>query len=95
MSVFGFLVSYLFRQMILSQSGEDVTFFINSLGPTFVVIGTALIMFPSYKNERIARGEDISALSGLSLLTRRWKIVLSVAIVAEFVYWYFLGITPF
>ena len=49
-------------------------------GPAFAIIGIALLLFPGYQSERIARGEDISQLSGAQLLTPRWWGVLAVAL---------------
>ena len=42
------------------------------LFPAVFVLGVALILFPGYKEERIARGEDISGLQGWQLITPRW-----------------------
>ena len=50
--------------------------------PMFFVLGIAVILFPDYRRERIERGEDISELAGLKLLTARWWIVLVVALLA-------------
>jgi len=47
----------------------------------FFIIGLSLIVFPGYKEERIACGEDISKLQGWALLTLRWKIILVVALI--------------
>jgi ABC-type Fe3+-siderophore transport system permease subunit len=52
------------------------------LAPAFFILGLGMILFRSYKEERIARGEDISDLSGLQLLTARWWVVLSVPLPA-------------
>lgn len=49
-------------------------------GPAFTIIGLALILFPGYQSERIARGEDISQLSGAQLMTPRWWGVLAISI---------------
>ena len=49
-------------------------------GPAFAIIGIALLLFPGYQSERIARGEDISQLTGAQLLTPRWWGVLAVAL---------------
>lgn len=49
--------------------------------PMFAVVGIGLILFGSYREERIERGEDISKLSGLKLLTFRWWIILIIAII--------------
>lgn len=50
------------------------------LGPAFTVLGLALVAWPGYKEERLARGEDISALQGSALITPRWWGVLVVAL---------------
>jgi hypothetical protein len=49
-------------------------------GPAFAILGVALLLFPGYKSERVARGEDISQLSGAQLLTPRWWGVLAVSL---------------
>lgn len=49
--------------------------------PAFFILGLGMILFPGYKEERIARGEDISTLSGMQLLTPRWWVILVVALV--------------
>lgn len=52
--------------------------------PAFCVFGLGLIVFPGYKEERIARGEDIANLSGVDLLTPRWWVILVVGLLAGF-----------
>lgn len=54
------------------------------LFPAFCVLGIAATIFPNYKEERIARGEDISGLQGWKLLTPRWRWVLIVALIVGF-----------
>jgi hypothetical protein len=49
-------------------------------GPAFAILGIALLLFPGYQSERIARGEDISKLTGAQLLTPRWWGVLAVSL---------------
>jgi ABC-type Fe3+-siderophore transport system permease subunit len=56
----------------------------NMLFPAVFILGFGLLMFPGYKEERIARGEDISGLSGIKLLTPRWWAILIVALIAGF-----------
>ena len=56
------------------------------LGPAFAVVGLALVAWPGYKEERLARGEDISALDGAQLLTPRWWGVLAAAFLAAGAY---------
>lgn len=52
--------------------------------PAFLFVGLGLIVFPDYKTERVARGEDISELSGTQLLTARWWAILIVGLAAGF-----------
>jgi len=47
-------------------------------------------MFPDYKTERISRGEDISRLEGLQLLTFRCWAILIISLVFSFVNYIFL-----
>jgi hypothetical protein len=54
------------------------------LFPAIFVLGLGLLAFPGYKEERIARGEDISGLSGIRLLTPRWRAILVIALIAGF-----------
>jgi hypothetical protein len=51
------------------------------LFPAFCVTGLALVLFPGYKEERVARGEDISQLNKYELITARWWAILVVAMV--------------
>lgn len=52
--------------------------------PAFFVIGVALILIPGYREERLARGEDVSRLEGMRLITPRWWAVLGLAFAASF-----------
>jgi hypothetical protein len=40
------------------------------------------VLFKSYRQERLERGEDLAGLQGMDLLTPRWKGVLGAALVA-------------
>ncbi len=60
------------------------------LMPAFIVLGLAMIAIPGYKEERLARGEDLSGLSGTQLLTPRWWAVLAVALAAGLGNWLLL-----
>jgi ABC-type Fe3+-siderophore transport system permease subunit len=51
--------------------------------PAFAVIGLGLVLFPDYKTERIARGEDISGMEGIQLFTTRWWAILVIALVSS------------
>lgn len=51
-------------------------------GPAFAVLGLGLVLFKGYRQERLERGEDISGLEGLALLTPRWTAVLGAALLA-------------
>ena len=55
------------------------------VGPTFTIIGLALVLFPGYKTERIDRGEDISQLTGIQLLTPRWWGILAISLGSGFI----------
>jgi hypothetical protein len=59
--------------------------------PAFLVIGLALLAIPGYREERIARGEDVSRLQGSQLITPRWWAVLALALAAGFGNWLLLG----
>jgi ABC-type Fe3+-siderophore transport system permease subunit len=50
--------------------------------PAAFVLGVGLILLPGYREERLARGEDISGLLGWRLITVRWWAVIVVALVA-------------
>ncbi len=52
------------------------------IAPAFTVIGLGLVLFPGYRTERIERGEDLSNLSGIALITPRWWGILAVALVS-------------
>ena len=52
------------------------------LFPAFFVLGLGIIVFPGYKEERMARGEDISRLQGWRLITPRWWGILITALAA-------------
>jgi hypothetical protein len=52
------------------------------LFPAFLVLGLGMMVFPSYREERIARREDISRLQGWRLITPRWWAILIVALAA-------------
>lgn len=57
-------------------------FYMNAaiLGPAFTMMGLGLVIFPGYRTERIARGEDLSQLSGSAMLTPRWWGILAISI---------------
>jgi len=59
--------------------------------PAFLVIGVALLAIPGYREERIARGEDVSGLQGMQLITPRWWAVLAAALAASVANWILLG----
>lgn len=52
------------------------------VGPAFAVIGAALTVWPGYREERLARGEDISGLHGRELITARWWAIVCAALLA-------------
>jgi ABC-type Fe3+-siderophore transport system permease subunit len=48
--------------------------------PAFCVVGLGLMLFPGYREERLARDEDISRMQGWRLLTPRWWAIVIVAV---------------
>ena len=50
--------------------------------PAFFVVGFALLIFPGYKEERMARGEDIAGRRGWRLITPRWWVIAGIAVAA-------------
>ena len=62
-------------------------FYVNAamIGPAFTTLGLALALFPGYMTERVERGEDISQLIGLQLLTPRWWGILAISIGSGFI----------
>ena len=52
--------------------------------PAFLVIGVAATLVPGYREERTARGEDITGLQGWKLLTPRWRVILIAALIVGF-----------
>ena len=50
--------------------------------PYIGIFGLGLIAFRDFEEERIARGEDISQLSGMQLVTPRWWVILAVGLAA-------------
>ena len=55
---------------------------VSMIFPAFFVLGLGTIIFPGYKEARIARGEDISRMQGWKLITPRWWAILIIALVA-------------
>jgi hypothetical protein len=56
------------------------------LGPAFAVMGIGLLLWPGYREERIARGEDVSRLEGAALITPRWWAILGTGLLAGAAY---------
>jgi hypothetical protein len=48
--------------------------------PAFGVVGLGLTLFSGYREERLARGEDISRMQGWQLLTPRWWAIVIGAV---------------
>ena len=57
------------------------------VGPVFLVIGIGLILFLSYRAERMSRGEDLTSLQGWRIITPRWWAILAVGLIFGFVDW--------
>jgi hypothetical protein len=60
------------------------------LFPACIVIGLGLIIFPGYREERVARGEDITCLSGFRMITPRWWIIIIIGLVTGCVNYFLL-----
>jgi len=56
------------------------------LGPAFAAVGIGLLLWPGYREERIARGEDVSGLEGAALITPRWWAILGAGLLAGAAY---------
>lgn len=63
---------------------------VGSAGPAFVVMGLALVAFPDYRSERLARGERLDELDGWALLTPRWRVVTVVGMLLTVGYFFWL-----
>jgi ABC-type Fe3+-siderophore transport system permease subunit len=59
--------------------------------PAFLVLGIALMIFSGYRDERLARGEDISKLKGWKLITPRWWAIVATALLASMVNYFLLA----
>lgn len=53
--------------------------------PCFIVFGIAIFFLRPYKEERLARGEDISNLPPWKLFTPPWRVAVIVGLVAGFI----------
>ena len=70
----GAFIAYLvWRQ---AATGGQFSLYGALAGPAFGILGLGLILFPGYREERLSRGEDISQLEGMALLTPRWNAIL-------------------
>ncbi|HEX8431664.1 MAG TPA: hypothetical protein VF625_10260 [Longimicrobium sp.] len=71
-----------------TQASRDAHFSFRGAfaGPAFAVLGLGLIFFPGYREERIARGEDITGMEGMALLTPRWWGILVGCLAAGALY---------
>jgi hypothetical protein len=74
------------------QAARHEEYFVaaGAAGPAFVLIGLALVAFPGYKSERLARGESLEGLAGWALLTPRWKGVSVIGCVLAAAYFFLL-----
>ena len=59
--------------------------------PACLVLGLAMILFPSYRAERLSRGEDITKLQGWRLITPRWWAIVAVALAVGLADYLFLN----
>jgi hypothetical protein len=79
-----------------SQVMEHGTFklALSMMPPAFFAIGVGLLLFPGYREERLARGEDIGQLEGYALITPRWWGVLVLALLLGGAWVLFLAYGP-
>jgi hypothetical protein len=63
---------------------------VGAAGPGFALVGLALVLFPGYKSERLARGETIDGNDGWTMLTPRWKVVTLLAMALSVGYFFIL-----
>lgn len=61
------------------------------LFPAVFVVGVGLMLVPDFREERIARGEDITELQGWRLITPRWWAILATGLLAGAINFYLLS----
>lgn len=64
------------------------------LFPCFAWLGLGLLLFPGYREERLARGESLEGRVGLRLLTPRWWAILATGLALGFGHWWFMARMP-
>jgi DNA-binding transcriptional LysR family regulator len=79
-----------------SQATTDRAFSLKAalIGPAFVALGLGVALLPGYREERLARGEDISRLQGWRLITPRWWAVVAVGFALGAAWAWFLARGP-
>ena len=83
-----FLITLAWQRAI---AGAGVSARDSILGAAITWIGVALLIFPGYRTERMKRGEDLSKLEGLALITPRWWAILAAAIAFGLLDWYLVA----
>ncbi|OGE40058.1 hypothetical protein A3D25_04620 [Candidatus Daviesbacteria bacterium RIFCSPHIGHO2_02_FULL_43_12] len=80
-------------RMIWSSAQDTGRYLVQAagVGPAAVVLGIAMILFPTYREERLAKGEDLSNLKGFQLVTPRWWVIIAIGLLAGLANLYFLG----
>jgi hypothetical protein len=73
----------------LASRGESY-FVISLAAPAFVVLGLGLVLFPSYRLERIAKGEEVDDSYNFKMITPRWRVILGVMIVVELLFYLYI-----
>jgi membrane-bound inhibitor of C-type lysozyme len=64
-------------------------------GPSAIVFGLALIIFPSYRRERVQKGEKVTPGYSFQIITPRWWAILVIALAAGLINLYVLnGLNP-
>jgi hypothetical protein len=64
------------------------------IGPAFATLGVGVALLPGYRQERLARGEDISQLVGWRLITPRWWAVIGAGLAFGAAWAWFLARGP-
>ncbi len=56
-------------------------------GPAFIIVGLALLIIPSYRLERIAKGEQPDQAQAVKMLTPKWWVVLGICLLSELLFY--------
>jgi hypothetical protein len=78
--------------LIWYEASDDAHFYLwqwSLIFPFLLIISIASIIFPGPRTERMQRGENVSAMGNLKVITNRWWFVIVLAAISGvFHYWY-------